>query len=134
MKEKELEKLHAQKLQEEYIREMDKKEKQRAEEWAAREARIQNIMGRMADTVIKKNQDAEREFERQLLRQAEERDKKAEHDEKRKKDAARKRDMEIKKVLDQQLREKHELKERELQKNKEYVAMVIARDEADKKE
>lgn len=42
--------------------------------------------------------------------------------------------MEIKKVLDQQLREKHELKERELQKNKEYVAMVIARDEADKKE
>lgn len=68
MKEKELEKLHAQKLQEEYIREMDKKEKQRAEEWAAREARIQNIMGRMADTVIKKNQDAEREFERQLLR------------------------------------------------------------------
>jgi len=47
-----------------YIQELEKKEQRRAEEWAAREKRIQDAMGRMADTVIKKNNEAERELER----------------------------------------------------------------------
>lgn len=91
-------------------------------------------MSKMADTVVKKNNEAERNFERQLLRQAEERDKKADQDEQDKKNYARKRDIEIKKVLDRQLKEKQDFKKKELLQNKEYVAMVIARDEADKAE
>ena len=57
-------------------------------------------MGRMADTVLKKSNEAEREFERKLLRAAAERDKRAEDDEKLKKNQARKRDIDIKKVLE----------------------------------
>lgn len=119
-------------MQEEYVKELERKEKLRADEWAAREARIQDAMGRMADTVLKKSNAAEKEFERQLLRQAEEKDRKAENEEKRKKEAARKRDIEIKRVLDQQLQEKRQQKEKESLLNKEYVAMVIARDEKDR--
>lgn len=54
----------------------------------------------MADTVLKKSNEAEREFERKLLRAAAERDKRAEDDEKLKKNQARKRDIDIKKVLE----------------------------------
>ena len=64
---KEKEKAHAVRLQEEYIKELDRKDKQRADEYAAREARIQQAMSKMADTVIKKGNAAEREFERKLL-------------------------------------------------------------------
>jgi hypothetical protein len=93
---------------------------------------MQDAMGRMADTVLKKSNEAEKEFERQIIRDSNARDLKALNDEKQRKDKMRKRDVEIKQVLDQQLREKKEQKEREFNKNKEYVALVIARDEKDK--
>lgn len=67
MMEKEKEKLKQQKIIEEYNRMLDRQEKKRADEWAAREARIQNAMGRMADTVLRKNNDAERELERRVV-------------------------------------------------------------------
>lgn len=89
-------------------------------------------MNKMADTVIKKSNEAEKNFEKQLLRQAEERDNRAEKDEKRRKDKARQRDIDIKKILDQQLREKQDLKNKEMIQNKNYVAQVIANDERDK--
>lgn len=111
---KEKERLHAIKLQELYVQEQDRKDQQRADEWAARENRIQQAMNKMADTVIKKSNEAEKNFEKQLLRQAEERDNRAEKDEKRRKDKARQRDIDIKKILDQQLREKQDLKNKEM--------------------
>jgi len=43
------------KITAEYNKMLDKQEKNRADEWAKREARIQNAMGRMADTVLKKS-------------------------------------------------------------------------------
>jgi hypothetical protein len=89
-------------------------------------------MSKMADTVMKKSNEAEKNFEKQLLRQAEERDKKAEREEKRKKDQARQRDIDIKKILDQQLKEKQDFKNREMIQNKNFVAQVIANDERDK--
>ena len=45
---------------ENYNKLMDDKEKKRAQEWADREARIQNAMGRMAETVVKKSNEAEK--------------------------------------------------------------------------
>lgn len=65
---KEKERLGAIKLQEDYIKELDRKDKQRADEYAAREQRIQNAMSKMADTVIKKSDKAERDLELRLLR------------------------------------------------------------------
>ena len=47
---------------------LDKQDKQRADEWAAREERIQKIMGRMGD-VYKKTDHAEREQDRRTLEQ-----------------------------------------------------------------
>jgi hypothetical protein len=46
---------------------LEVQDKKRADEWAKREERIKNAMGRMADTVIKKNNDAEKELERRVL-------------------------------------------------------------------
>lgn len=57
-------------------------ERKRAEEWAKREKRIQDAMGRMADTVIKKSNAAEKDAERRLLEQALQRDRDAEAREK----------------------------------------------------
>ncbi len=51
-------------MQEDYIKELERKEQKRADEWAAREAKIQDAMGRMADTVLKKSNEAEKAFER----------------------------------------------------------------------
>lgn len=113
---------------------LDKQEKKRADEWAAREARIQNAMGRMADTVMRKNNDAELELERRVVQYANERDRKAEEAEKRKKQAQRLRDMEIRQVLEKQLQEKRKRKEAEVENNRKYVQMVIDRDEQDKKD
>ena len=51
------------------MEESSKKEqdKKRADEWAAREKRIQDAMGRMAETVGKKNEEAQRAEDRRFL-------------------------------------------------------------------
>lgn len=46
---------------------MDEMERKRAQEWADKEARILNAMGRMAETVIKKSNEAEKADELKLL-------------------------------------------------------------------
>ena len=52
----------------EYINaQADIQDKKRAEEWAKREKRIQDAMGRMADTVLKKSNAAEKETEKRLI-------------------------------------------------------------------
>ncbi len=94
-------------------------------------------MGRMADTVLKKSNAAEKELEKRVIQYAAEKDKKAADREQAKIDAARKRDILIKETLDQQMQEKRDMKERELAKNKQFVQMVIDQDEKankDKKE
>ena len=85
---------------EEYNKHMDEVEKKRIQEWSDREARIQNAMGRMAETIIKKSNDAEKEFEIRLLENAKKIDKMAEEREKKKKNETRNREIEVKKVLD----------------------------------
>ena len=106
LKEKEVEKEKQNKIIEEYNKMIDLQEKKRAEEWAAREAKIKNAMGRMADTVLKKSNQAEKEMEMRALQYANEKDKKEELQERRKKEAIMKRDLEIKKTLDMQIEEK----------------------------
>lgn len=65
-------------------------------------------MGRMADTVLKKSNAAEKEVERRAIMHAIQRDRENEEKEKAQKEAARRRDQEIKVKLDQQLQEKKE--------------------------
>ena len=71
----------------------------RAAEWAAREDKIKNAMSRMADTVVKKNNAAEKEMERRLIAQALEQDKRDDERDRQKKEAAFKRDLEIRRTL-----------------------------------
>ena len=113
---------------------LDAQDKKRADEWAKREERIKNAMSKMADTVLKKSNEAEKELERRVIQYANERDKRAEQEEKAKKEARRKRDQEIRKVLDNQLEEKKKRRFDEMEDNKKFVKMVIDRDEQDKKE
>ena len=70
LQDRETEKLQAIKLQEDYGKLMDENDRKRAAEWAAKEKRIQDAMGRMADTVIKKGNQAEKELEQKLLKYA----------------------------------------------------------------
>ena len=113
---------------------LDAQDKQRADEWAKREEKIKNAMSKMADTVLKKSNEAEKELERRVIQYANERDRKAEAEEKAKKEARRKRDIEVKMVLDNQLEEKRKRKLDEFEDNKKFVKMVIDRDEQDRKE
>ena len=57
-------------------------------------------MDRMAGTVLKKSNAAEKELEMRVLRAAEARDKRLADEEKAKKDRAQKRDQDIKMTLD----------------------------------
>ena len=78
MVEKEKEKEKDNKVMQDYNKFLDDQDRKRADEWAARESRIQNLMNKMADTVVRKNNDAEREEERRVLSyqlEKEERDK-----------------------------------------------------------
>lgn len=105
------------------------KEKKRADEWAAREARIQDAMGRMAETVLKKSNAQEKELERRVMQYAEERDRKAAQDEINKKNAARKRELEVRETLSKQLQEKRAQKEKEMENNRHFIKMVLDQDE-----
>ena len=53
---------------------LDQQDKKRAAEWAEREQRIQNAMGRMAETVGKKNQDKQRAEDLRFIQQEQEKD------------------------------------------------------------
>lgn len=133
-KEKEAEKLHQQRLIEKAIKHSEAVERKRAEEVAAREKRIHDAMDRMADTVIKKSNAAEKEQERKMLAHALEADRKAEERDRMKKEEARNRDLEIRRVLAQQMQEKRENEMKEKEENKRYVKMVIDRDAKDKQD
>jgi len=80
-------------LIDDYNKTLDVQDKKRADEFAAREARIQNAMGRMADTVLKKSNEAEKELERRVIMHASQADKKAEERALAKKEAIRQRDL-----------------------------------------
>ena len=46
---------------------MEAQEKKRADEWAQREQRIKDKMSKMADTVVKRQDEANREMDRKTL-------------------------------------------------------------------
>ena len=105
---------------------LDAQDKKRADEWAAREAKIKNAMDRMAGTVLKKSNAAEKELEARVIKAAAARDQKLLNEEQKKKEYRQKRDADIKTTLDKQLREKRELREAENVNNKKYIDMVLA--------
>ena len=110
---KERDRLEQVAIAEEYNRRLDAQDKKRADEWAAREARINNAMGRMADTVLKKSNAAEKEVEARVMRYAQLAEKKAEAAIQAKADKARARDQEIQRTLGKQLEEKRRQRDAE---------------------
>ena len=55
---------------EEYNKMLDAQEQKRADEWAKREQKIKDAMSRMADTVLKKSNAAEKEMEKRVIQYA----------------------------------------------------------------
>lgn len=70
-------------------------------------------MDRMAGTVLKKSNAAEKELELRVLRAADARDKKLADEERMKKERRQKRDDDIKLTLDKQMKEKRDFREAE---------------------
>ena len=70
-------------------------------------------MDRMAGTVLKKSNAAEKELELRVLRAADARDKKLADEERMKKERRQKRDDDIKLTLDRQMKEKRDFREAE---------------------
>lgn len=132
IKDKENAKLEQIKLQEEYNRMLDKQDKYRAEQKAARDEKIMKIINRMGE-VFKKSDTAERAHDKRILEQQLLKDKEAEKAEKQKKDRARQQNLRMLEELDQQIVEKQKQKEKELKNNQKYIKMVISQDESDKK-
>lgn len=73
-----MEKEKANQLMAENEKRQEEAAKKRQEEWNAREKKIKEAMGRMADTVLKKSNEAEKEMERRALQYALEKDRKEE--------------------------------------------------------
>ena len=113
---------------------LEEQDKKRAAEWAAREQRIQNAIGRMAETVGKKNQEKQRQEDLRYLQQEKEKDRKAEEKEKEKKDKAFQRETEVRQALAVQMEEKRKQREDEQNENKKFVQMVIDTDNRHKQE
>lgn len=87
---------------EEYIRMQELAEEKREQEKIARAEKIQKLMDRMGD-VVKKGQDAEKQYEMRLLRDALKKDKEAEAEEKRRKMAYLHRNQEVNRELAKQV-------------------------------
>jgi protein required for attachment to host cells len=68
LSDKEKQRLEDIRAQEEYTRMLEKQEQDRANEFKARENRAQEFMNRMADTVIRKMDDKQREEEDKIRR------------------------------------------------------------------
>ena len=66
------------KLMEENEKRAEEQARRRQQEWDKRESKIKNAMSSMADTVLKKNNAAEKEVERRALQYAEEKDRREE--------------------------------------------------------
>ena len=62
---------------EDYNRYVELQEKKRLDDWNAKDARIQGLMNRMADTVLKDRDHAEKELEGKIKRYEEEKERTA---------------------------------------------------------
>ena len=84
---------------------LDKQDKLRAEQVAAREEKIKKIMNSMPD-VSKKTDAAERAQDKRILEQQLEKDRQANKADKEKKDRARQQNLKMLEALDKQINEK----------------------------
>ena len=109
------------KIMQDYNKFLDEQEKRRADEWAARENRIQGLMSKMADTVVKRSNDAEREEERRVLRYQLEKEEREKNHEERQKEIMRKKYEEIRQKLDQQVQQKKAQKDYEFLVNDDHM-------------
>ena len=115
----------------EYTKMMELQDKKRADEWNQRESRIQSLMNKMADTVVKRNNEVEREIEGRVMRYQLDKEEKDRLEEQRRKDLMRKRHQEIKDKLDIQMMEKKRQREQENYVNDDYMKKWIDISEKD---
>lgn len=135
LQERERERDQENKTIEEYNKMIEKQELKRQGEWKAREEKIATFMNRMADTVVKRSNEAEKELERRVVQYQIEKEQKDAMNEQRKKMEAEQRLRDIKKQLDKQVYEKKTAKVLENQANEQYMKkwMDMADQEAHKR-
>ena len=95
-----------QKMIEDYNKLLEQQEKKRADDIAKKEAKIQSFMNKMADSVVKKQDEVNQKIEAAVMRYQQELKEKQEMDSEKVKFMRNKRNEEIKEVLDQQMKEK----------------------------
>ena len=91
----------------------DEKEQKRAAEWAAREQRINNAMSRMADTVVKKQDLAEKQLAERIRQHEQEKNLKDQQEEERRKRRQLQVNEELQKSLKAQLDYKQKARKEE---------------------
>jgi hypothetical protein len=96
LQQKENDKIKENQAIEEYNKLIEKQEQRRAQEWQQREQRIQDLMSKMADTVVKRSNDQEKELERRVMRYQYEKEERDMQQEIKKKEEMRKKHEEIK--------------------------------------
>ncbi len=106
----------------EYEHVLDEQERKRAEDFRAKEARIQAFLKFTADTVVKKDEGKRRDDERKLLNHLLEKEKRDKEDEERRKREHRYREQSMKSYLDEQVKHKRETVATERTKNRELAA------------
>lgn len=97
---------------EDYNKLVEAQDKKRQDEWAAREQRIQNLMNRMADTVVRQKDERNKVLEDQVMQYQLEKERRDFEIETVKRLRKMRKHEEIKKTLDIQMNEK-ELKKQE---------------------
>lgn len=113
---------------------MDLQEQKRTEEWEQRLSKIQNAMSRMADVVVKKNEEQQRKEDQRFIQYANEKDRIEIEKEQKQKQQFLDKENEIKKALDNQIEQKRKMKADEIIEDKHYVQMVTETDKRHKME
>ena len=106
---------------EDYNRLLEAQDQKRAEEWKNREERIKEKMSKMADTVVKRQDEANREMDRKTLQYQEQLEKQKAQEEESRKAQASKKMLDVKKHLDIQMMERQQLKQHEAHANVEFM-------------
>ncbi len=92
--------------QQEYTRMLEKQEQDRADEFASRERRAQDFMNKMADTVIKKMDDRQRDEDLKIQRYEMEKEMRDRLEDERRMKAVRDRQNQTREFLNKQMDEK----------------------------
>eukprot|EP00347_Sterkiella_histriomuscorum_P016776 403351895 len=100
-------------------------ERKRQELWEAREKKMEQAVNRMANTVVKKQEEQEKMIEQKVKKYEDEKEERDRNEEERRKEAMRMKNEQLKIALQEQLQQKILMKQEEQRQNEEYMRQWI---------